>query len=104
MHDEYPELLKDQYWDKVVPDDLPYTIGSEHDRKPEPKGSAENYKVKQVDTVYANVMQGKRYQQSDDIYADYVNICHIHGIVSIITRLFFRKVLIHPYQNVVVIG
>jgi hypothetical protein len=25
MHEEHPELLKDQYWEEVVPKDLPYT-------------------------------------------------------------------------------
>ncbi|KAJ8985525.1 hypothetical protein NQ317_019908 [Molorchus minor] len=33
MHEEHPELLKDQYWDDVVPKDLPYTVASEHYRK-----------------------------------------------------------------------
>lgn len=32
MHEEHPELLKDQYWEEVVPKDLPYT------------GKNENYK------------------------------------------------------------
>lgn len=82
MHDEYPELLKDQYWDKVVPDDLPYTIGSEHDRKPEPKGSAEKYKVKQVDTLYANVVVPSK--QQDDTYADYVSIRQVNHIKIIV--------------------
>lgn len=53
MHDQYPELLKDQYWDEVVPKSLPYTVGSAHDCKREPKGSAENYKVKPEDALYA---------------------------------------------------
>lgn len=77
MHDEHPELLKDQYWNQVVPDELPYTVASEHYRKYEPKGSAENYKVKQADAMYANIaMSNKRQQQPDDVYADYVRISY----------------------------
>lgn len=70
MHEEHPELLKDQYWEEVVPTELPYTVASEHYRRYEPKGSAENYKVKQADAMYANIMPSKR--QNFDDYADYV--------------------------------
>lgn len=81
MHEEHPELLKDQYWDEVVPKDLPYTLASEQYRKEEPKGSAEHYKVKDSDALYANVMLGTqihshvqhRKAHQDDMYADYVS-------------------------------
>jgi len=81
MHEEHPELLKDQYWDEVVPKDLPYTVASEQYRKEEPKGSAEHYKVKDSDALYANVMLGTqihshvqhRKSHQDDMYADYVS-------------------------------
>lgn len=69
MHEEHPELLRDQYWDEIVPKELPYTVGSEHYRKHEPKGSAENYKVKQNDALYANISMAKG---GEDVYADYV--------------------------------
>lgn len=72
MHEEYPELLKDQYWEEVVPKDLPYTVASEHYRKHEPKGSAENYKIKQADSMYANIIPTKR-MRDEDTYADYVS-------------------------------
>lgn len=73
MHEEHPELLKDQYWEEVVPKDLPYTVASEHYRKNEPKGSAELYKVKTSEQMYANIMPSKR-NVTDDVYADYVSI------------------------------
>ncbi|XP_065359657.1 bestrophin-3 isoform X1 [Calliphora vicina] len=75
MHEEHPELLRDQYWECVVPKDLPYTVASEHYRKDEPKGSAENYKVKKEDAMYANIVPGggKRVI-SDDVYADYESV------------------------------
>lgn len=81
MHEEHPELLKDQYWDEVVPRDLPYTVASEQYRREEPKGSAEHYKVKDSDALYANVMMGTqihshvqhRKVHQDDMYADYVS-------------------------------
>lgn len=71
MHEEHPELLKDQYWEEVVPAELPYTVASEHYRRYEPKGSAETYKVKQADAMYANIISSKR-PNFDDVYADYV--------------------------------
>uniref|UniRef100_A0A1B0CUU0 Putative conserved plasma membrane protein n=1 Tax=Lutzomyia longipalpis TaxID=7200 RepID=A0A1B0CUU0_LUTLO len=74
MHEEHPELLKDQYWGEVVPKDLPYTQGSEHYRRHEPKGSAENYKVKPTDALYANIVPSKNRHLPDDVYADYESV------------------------------
>lgn len=73
MHEEHPELLKDQFWDEVVPKDLPYTVASEHYRREEPKGSAEHYKVKTQDAMYANLITPRKSHIIDDMYADYVS-------------------------------
>lgn len=73
MHEEHPELLKDQYWDEVVPRDLPYTVASEHYRRYEPKGSAECYKVKETEALYAN-LQHRKSVAPDDNYADYESV------------------------------
>lgn len=77
MHEEHPELLKDQYWDEVVPRELPYTVASEHYRREEPKGSAERYKVKAADAMYANLIPTHRKATLDDMYADYVSTTEI---------------------------
>ncbi|XP_044254393.1 bestrophin homolog 22 isoform X2 [Tribolium madens] len=74
MHEEHPELLKDQYWDEVVPKELPYTVASEHYRKEEPKGSAEMYKIKTTDGLYANLLAPKKSLIHDDMYADYESV------------------------------
>ena len=29
MHNEHPELLRDQYWDEAVPQELPHTVASQ---------------------------------------------------------------------------
>lgn len=73
MHEEHPELLKDQYWDEVVPKDLPYTVASECYRRAEPKGSAEDYKVKDSDALYAN-LPTQRKLGPEDVYADYESV------------------------------
>lgn len=73
MHEEHPELLKDQYWDEVVPKELPYTLASEHYRRTEPKGSAETYKVKEADSLYANLLPSRK-NTADDVYADYESV------------------------------
>lgn len=36
MHHEHPELIKDQYWDAILPDQLPYTEGSIREQHPLP--------------------------------------------------------------------
>lgn len=75
MHEEHPELLKDQYWEEVVPKDLPYTVASEHYRRHEPKGSAEQYKVKETDAVYANIVTRRQRSIHDaEGYADYESV------------------------------
>ncbi|XP_063218444.1 bestrophin-4-like [Bacillus rossius redtenbacheri] len=73
MHEEHPELLKDQYWDEVVPRDLPYTVASEHYRRSEPKGTGDLLKVKPHESTYANIFVGKKSHHCEDIYADYVS-------------------------------
>ncbi|XP_048005389.1 bestrophin-2-like isoform X2 [Leguminivora glycinivorella] len=72
MHEEHPELLKDQYWEEVVPKDLPYTVASEHYRRHEPPCSADHYKVKAEDAVYANVQTPRK--SHDETYADYESV------------------------------
>jgi bestrophin, other len=80
MHEEHPELLKDQYWEEVVPKDLPYTVAAEQYRRKEPKGSAEHYKVKEADSVYANLIPSKKqshmstHSHHTDDYADYESV------------------------------
>nr|CAD7586578.1 unnamed protein product [Timema genevievae] len=77
MHEEHPELLKDQYWDEVVPKDLPYTVASEIYRRSElsePKGSAEMFlQIKPADSMYANLVPSRK-STVDDMYADYESV------------------------------
>lgn len=90
MHEEHPELLKDQFWEDVVPKDLPYTVASEHYRREEPKGSADGYKIKAQDAVYANIIQPKKSLLGEDMYADYVSMAKLNtylGFISSITNL-----------------
>ncbi|XP_017040128.1 bestrophin-2 isoform X4 [Drosophila ficusphila] len=45
MHHEHPELLKDQYWDEVFPNELPYTIAAERFRENHPEPSTAKIEV-----------------------------------------------------------
>ncbi|XP_023309634.2 bestrophin-4-like isoform X2 [Lucilia cuprina] len=36
MHHEHPELVKDQYWDEVYPNELPYESEAKREQPPEP--------------------------------------------------------------------
>lgn len=73
MHEEHPELLKDQYWEQVVPEDLPYNIASERFRRSEPQGSTASLKVKPSESLYADLTSVKRHSViPDEVYADYV--------------------------------
>ena len=51
---EKPELLRDKFWEDVVPPHLPYTVGAQRYRQPEFRGSAELFlRVKDDDKLYA---------------------------------------------------
>ena len=45
MHQEHPEMVKDQYWDEVFPAELPYTVASKQYQSGPPVGSADNVEV-----------------------------------------------------------
>lgn len=45
MHQEHPEMVKDQYWDEVFPAELPYTVASKQYQSGPPLGSADNVEV-----------------------------------------------------------
>lgn len=95
MHEEYPELLKDQYWEEVVPKDLPYTVASECYRRSEPKGSAENYKVKESDSIYSNLLAPSAHRKiphSDDVYGDHPDLDYVSFYKKISNAYFFLRV------------
>lgn len=51
-HDHEPELLKDRYWDEIIPSELVYTTGAEKYKNTEFEGSAErSLKIKDCDKV-----------------------------------------------------
>ena len=53
---EKPDLLKDKFWDKSIPDQIPYTKAAEAFKKEEYKGSAEvHLKVKESEKIYSDL-------------------------------------------------
>ncbi|KAL9894667.1 bestrophin 1 isoform 1-T3 [Glossina fuscipes fuscipes] len=48
MHHEHPELIKDQYWDEVFPNELPYTAASERFREEHPEPSTAKIEVSET--------------------------------------------------------
>lgn len=49
MHNNHPELLRDQYWDEVFPTELPHTVASEMYREEPPCHSTANIHVSKDD-------------------------------------------------------
>ncbi|CAL8071500.1 unnamed protein product [Orchesella dallaii] len=75
MHEEHPELLKDQYWEEVLPQDLPCDVTSERYRRTEPQGSPASLKVNPIESVYADLTSVKRHSTiPDDVYAEYESV------------------------------
>ncbi|KAE8744425.1 hypothetical protein FOCC_FOCC008900 [Frankliniella occidentalis] len=51
MHHEHPELIRDQYWDEVLPVELPYTVASEPFREEHPQPSTANIDIPAAGTT-----------------------------------------------------
>lgn len=59
MHHEHPELLKDQYWDEVLPNELPYTVATERFRETHPEPSTAKIEVPKASAM-TSAMSGVR--------------------------------------------
>lgn len=46
MHHDHPQLVRDQYWEEVFPQELPYTLAAEPYRDEQPQPSTANINVK----------------------------------------------------------
>ena len=72
MHAEHPELVKDQFWDEGVPDELPYTLAAEEFRQADPwQGSTAEVEVPedQSEFVYMETIE----EGPDDDYRKVVD-------------------------------
>lgn len=49
IHEDYPELMQDQYWNTLVPKQLPFTIASEKYREDCPQLSTAKLNITEVD-------------------------------------------------------
>lgn len=50
IHEEHPKLTRDQFWSKLAPNVLPYTLASEKFLTEYPSHSTRNVKVKPKDS------------------------------------------------------
>ncbi|CAD7081219.1 unnamed protein product [Hermetia illucens] len=66
MHHEHPELIKDQYWDEIFPNELPYTIGSERFREVPPQPSTAKIEVPAKAAMTSNLSSVKVDDMADD--------------------------------------
>ncbi|KAK9702823.1 Bestrophin, RFP-TM, chloride channel [Popillia japonica] len=49
IHEDYPQLMQDQYWNTLVPKQLPFTVASEKYREDIPQSSTANMNITEVD-------------------------------------------------------
>lgn len=59
MHHEHPELIKDQYWDEIFPNQLPYTAGTERFREEHPAPSTAKIEVSKTEAMPTNLSSVK---------------------------------------------
>ena len=50
MHNEHPELIRDQYWDDILPQELPHTIASQPFRTSPHLGSTAHLEMTAFET------------------------------------------------------
>ncbi|XP_023339172.1 bestrophin-4 [Eurytemora carolleeae] len=55
LHQTHPPLIKDQFWDNVVPDELPYTVAAEQFRCEPYAGSAAEVEVGAEQSEFVNL-------------------------------------------------
>lgn len=55
MHHEHPELIKDQYWDEVFPNELPYTVATEKFREEHPESSTAKIELSKNEAMASNL-------------------------------------------------
>ncbi|XP_044254540.1 bestrophin-4 isoform X1 [Tribolium madens] len=80
MHHEHPELIKDHYWDQVLPEELPYTPETEQYREMHPLPSTANLMSKHED----DLIGGSSYR----IYASSNNLRkRSNSVVSLLRKI-----------------
>ena len=64
MHHEHPELVKDQYWDEIYPNELPYETEVKREHPPEPSTAKydleESKASKNISPVVSNIKKKKK--------------------------------------------
>ncbi|EDV41547.1 uncharacterized protein Dana_GF17535, isoform A [Drosophila ananassae] len=66
MHHDHPELLKDQYWDEVFPNELPYTIAAEKFRENHPEPSTAKIEVPKNAAIPSTMSSVRIDEMADD--------------------------------------
>lgn len=74
MHQEHPELLKDQYWDEIFPQNLPYTAATRQFQTAPHMGSTQDVQVPRADFVPLNTIMADDIEEEkkDDIDSEQV--------------------------------
>lgn len=70
MHHEHPELVRDQYWDEVFPQELPYTLAAEPFRETHPEPSTANIAVTHDDAEIVGPPQSVKVDELQSYYND----------------------------------
>lgn len=70
MHHTHPELVRDQYWDKVFPEELPYTLASEPFRDYHPKPSTANIAVTGDEAEFVQPPSSVKVEDGSNFYSD----------------------------------
>ncbi|XP_067619030.1 bestrophin-2a isoform X5 [Eurosta solidaginis] len=66
MHHDHPELIKDQYWDEVFPNELPYTVASERFREEHPEPSTAKIEVSNKNAMPTTLSSVRIDEMADD--------------------------------------
>ncbi|MCL4139714.1 UNVERIFIED_CONTAM: hypothetical protein GTU68_050806, partial [Idotea baltica] len=66
MHSEHPEMLRDLYWDEIVPPELPYTIAAEHFRREPHLGSTANLIVPDCDQDFLPLLDEVEEEEEEE--------------------------------------
>lgn len=75
MHEEYPKMMKDQYWNEIFPSELPYTDATKHLQTAPFLGSAQVIEAQSIINIKkSKIISGNDEQKVGQSISSRVNI------------------------------
>lgn len=101
MHNDHPELIKDQYWDEIFPNELPYTRETMAFKESHPMPSTANINAA-VNAAVNNSRQSGKFDEmvGKSLYSVNYKFPDCNSEVSVLPALAIRFCLFKIFWNI----